>query len=215
MKDLLLLFFPLLFIFGNPVNEQRVWKFVYEKDGIGVYNRESIGTDLKEFKGEVTVTATLSSIISVIGDIDNFANWAYQTRKAELLKTEGTTQYVHVVNKAQWPVLDRDIVYKCQISQNPKNKVVTILMDGIPDYIPPQNDLVRMPSAHGLFVLTPLGKNQVKITFQLNVNPGGQIPQLMANMVAFESPYVTLNNLREELKKENYRKAVEQGIAEY
>jgi hypothetical protein len=215
MKNLLLLFFPLFFVFGNPVNEQRIWKFAYEKEGIGVYNRESIGTDLKEFKGEVIVTSTLSSIISVIGDIDNFANWAYQTRKAELLKTEGTTQYVHVITKAQWPVLDRDIVYKCQISQNPQNKVVTISMDGISNYIPVQKEMVRMPSANGLFVLTPLANNQVKITFQLSANPGGQIPLWMANLVAVDSPFVTLNNLREELKKENYRKAVEQGIAEF
>jgi hypothetical protein len=214
VKKIILLY--ILFLpFCSPTQEEKVWKQAFTKEGIAVFNRESEGTALKEFKSEVKVTATLSSIVAAISDIDNFANWAYQTRKAELIKNEGNTQFIYVVTKAQWPVQDRDIVYECQMSQNPKTKEVTIVMIGLPNYIPKKSEIVRMPAASGLFTLTPLGENQVKITFQLKANPGGEIPLWMSNLVAADSPFVTLKNLREEIKKDHYRKAVVQGIVEY
>jgi hypothetical protein len=213
MRNILLSFILFIFI-GNPANEQLVWKHSYTKNGIEVFNRSSKDSNLKEFKGEVKVSASLSTIIAAIDDIENFANWAYQTRSAKMLKDEGDTQYIHVVTKAVWPVLDRDIVYKCQIAQNPVTKEVTIAMNGLPNYIPPQKEIVRMPDAGGLFILTPLNKKEVKITFLLHAVPGGQIPQWMADIVANDSPYVTLNNLREEIKKEKYSKAVIKQISD-
>lgn len=211
----ILLLITLVAMFDNPVNEQMAWNYVYTKDGIEIYNRTTGGTDLKEFKGEVKIRAALSSIIAVLSDIDNYTNWVYQTRKAEILKKEGDIEYIHVVIKAQWPVQDRDIIYKCEMSQNPKTREVTITMSGIPDYIPPQKDVVRMPSASGLFILTPLENNEVKITYQLRAVSGGQIPQWMADLVVVDSPYITLHNLREEIKKEKYRNSVSNGIARF
>jgi hypothetical protein len=213
MKNKLLifiLFLPLL----SKAYYQKEWKQAFVKEGITVYNRETEGTTLKEFKGEMIVTATLSSIVTTIDDIANFPNWGYHCKEARILKDEGITQYIYIVIGAVWPVQNRDMIYKCQISQNPQNKEVTITLFGVPDYIPQRKDIVRMPSASGVFILTPMGKNQIKIIYQLKANAGGAIPIWMSNMIEVDSPFYALKNLREEIKKDIYRNAQFKGIAD-
>ncbi|HNW51432.1 MAG TPA: START domain-containing protein [Prolixibacteraceae bacterium] len=205
MKNLILLF-ALFFVTNNPSVDQKEWKFIHTKEGVSIYNREVKGSNLKEFKGEVTVNASLSTIMAVVTDIDNYPNWVYQTKVAKILKKEtDNLQYLYVVIKGQWPVQDRDIVYKCQVTQNPSTQEVVISMIGAPNFMPPQKDIVRMPEANGAFTLTPVGKDQTKVTYQLQAATGGIIPQWVADLVVVDSPYVTLNNLRQEIKKDKYR----------
>jgi hypothetical protein len=205
MKNLILLFI-LFFVVNNPSTNQKEWKYIHTKEGVAIYNREVEGSNMKEFKGEVTVNATLPNIMAVITDIENYPHWVYQTKEAKILKKENDNlQYLHVVIKGQWPVQDRDIVYKCQVSQNTTNKEMVISLTGMSDFIPPQKDVVRMPNANGIFTLTPISNDQTKITYQLRAIPGGIIPQWAADLVVVDSPYVTLNNLRKEVKKEKYR----------
>ena len=72
-------------------------------------------------------------------------------------------------------------------------------MEGLPDYGPKKEDLVRIPSIKGYWLFEKLGAQKTKITYQVLANPGGSIPSWIANAGTVDSPFNTLKSLRKRL----------------
>jgi hypothetical protein len=47
------------------------------------------------------------------------------------------------------------------------------------------------------------------VVFRLHIEPGGEIPSWLANIAVIDTPYHTLNNLKEMVKREKYRTPVD------
>jgi hypothetical protein len=47
------------------------------------------------------------------------------------------------------------------------------------------------------------------VVFRLHIEPAGEIPSWLANIAVIDTPYHTLNNLKEMVKKEKYRTPVD------
>jgi hypothetical protein len=48
---------------------------------------------------------------------------------------------------------------------------------------------------------------KVKITYELSIDPGGNLPKWLVNTLAVDFPFNTLKNLRQLVKKPLYRDA--------
>jgi hypothetical protein len=208
-------FFIWLSLFATFVHAQEDgWIKRLDKEGIKVFTTKAENSDLDVFRGTVEVESTLSAIVAVISDIGNYPLWMYKTEKASLIKTEGHTQYVYTVSSAPWPVKPRDNISMNQLKQNPDNLEILITMKAIPDYLPHKEEYIRIPEAMGFWNLTPLEKKMIRITFQMKSETGGNIPAKLANLSAVQAPYQTLSNLREEIKKPEYKFKRIMGIQE-
>jgi hypothetical protein len=190
------------------------WKISLEKEGITVYTSKVEGSDFDAFKGTIEVNASLNTVASVIRDVPAYPEWIYMTSSATLLNSEGNVFYLYSISKSPWPVSPRDIVYESRMVQNPETKEILITMKGVPDYIPKKDDFVRIDKADGFWLLTPIEGNRVRVTFQMNAEPGGKIPAWMSNMASTESPYTTLFNLRKMVSEEKYKNSKIEGIVE-
>ena len=203
------IFFFCVFCLSNSFsNAQGEWKTSLEKDAIRVYTREVENSKFKEFKGETLVKTTLSCLVSLLDDALNQKNWLYNVTESKRLKTTSKTEgYNYYVQKAPWPVTDRDLIVKYNLSQNKKTKVVTIELYGVKDYIAVKPEYVRVPSLRGKWEFTPLGNGIIKVVNQMLSDTGGSVPASIANATSVDIPYNTLKNLKKQIEIPKYKNA--------
>ena len=205
LAGFLLLIFPMKVI---SQNDPEGWEQVKVKNGITFYTRHTETSRVKEFKAETTFNTSLSSIVAVFLDIPRYCEWVRDCKKIELIRNVNPNElYYHLEVKVPFPFDNRDMVQHVRIEQDPSTRWVTVNLENAAQYIPSEEDMVRMPVADGFYLLKPMISGQVEVLFQYQNDPGGGIPSWMVNMFIVESPMTTIANLRSQVEKDPYRQA--------
>ncbi|MEL6926431.1 MAG: START domain-containing protein [Bacteroidota bacterium] len=209
MKSLFILFSSFLLLFpGREHNSDRTaWKLKKVKDGITVFTRDLPNTNLKELKIDLIMEhATLSKIITILGDTEAYTKWVYNLLDSKKLhRLNQRESYDYFALDFPWPLSNRELYTKSTYSQNRKTKVLTILTEANLRYAGKANDMVRMTEHRNKWLLEPISKDQVRITYFLNSNPSGNIPNWAVNMALDYGPISTMNALRQRLEHPKYR----------
>ena len=64
-----------------------------------------------------------------------------------------------------------------------------------------EDDIVRIQKSNSSWTVTPKSEGKIQIIYEVEAEPGGSIPDWLANSAASELPYNTFINLREALSK--------------
>jgi ribosome-associated toxin RatA of RatAB toxin-antitoxin module len=186
---------------------QKDWEKSIEKNGITVYLRDSDKTPFKEVLATIVIDAKLSSIVYLIRDISNHENWVYANKKTKILKDIDDFNWIaYNISEAPWPVTDREVITKNSIVQN-NDLSVKIQLKCYSNFLPENDDYVRIKYLDSYWQLTPLEKNKTSVKLKITLNLGGGIPAWVVNMVIDNAPYETMNGFREQLKKPLYKNA--------
>ena len=186
------------------MHAQEDWKLVKDSDDIKVYTKSVATSDFKAFKAEMIIDQDIHAFLSVLYDIDDLDVWGYKLKDTELLERKGDSmQIYYAVAKAPFPYKNRDGVYLNCFKWDSKTKTLTVDIKLLEDYLAEKDDLVRI-SGDGFWKATVLSSNKLKIDFQMQVDPGGDIAAWLANIFADGSPYYTLLELREAIKNKKY-----------
>jgi hypothetical protein len=113
-----------------------------------------------------------------------------------------------------WPVSNRDFIIRITLTQEPLTKVMTIVAENMPKYVPQKNGIVRIQKSYGIWQISPIDNKHVRVEYTLQVDPGGSIPAWLVNMVASTGPYQSFIGLRKQVKKEKYKDAHLPGISD-
>lgn len=182
------------------------WTKVRDRNGIVVYNRSIPGVAFKEFKAEVTLKATLSTVVAVINDIDAGVGWVENVDEMRLLERVSEREhYTYTYSKAPWPASDRDAVVHNQTRQDPISLVVTIAQQSVPDKIPHKKGVVRVPFIEAEWALIPMGPGETRIVYRVLSDAGGRIPTWLVNSVSVSQPYHTMRGLRDMAGEKKYQ----------
>jgi len=176
------------------------WNLVKEEDGVKIYTKPEPGSAYRAFKGEMLVNCRIEDIIEVLKNTKNINNWVANCKDIKLLKTEGFNQYYYIETSLPWPFENRDMVYHYQYVQV-RSGQVRINVTGIPDYIEPRDGIVRLEKAGGYWLLTSANTNQVMVTYQMHMEPGGMVPSWLANSYIHNVPFSTFRGLRNLVQK--------------
>ena len=183
----------LIILFMQPIFS---WELKKEKNGVKVFTRSIEGSNFKEFKSVGVHSGSMSSLISVLQDDSNFCNWFPDCKEFKLLKKPSRLErYQYMVVKAPFPVNNRDTIQHTVLNQDPVTKTVTINLSASPEIIPEVHGTVRVPKSKGVWKFTPLENNQVEVLFQLHSDPGGSLPEWVANIFVTETPLKAVINL--------------------
>jgi hypothetical protein len=148
----------------------------------------------------------LPQLTAVLMDIKAAPEWVYATKSCVLLKQVSPADvYYYSEVKLPWPVQNRDFVAHLTVSQNPDTKVVTIDGPVINGMVPPKDGIVRVDHSKGKWTLIPISKNEVKIEYILQTDPGGAIPAWIVNLFASEGPMQSFKKLKLQLQKPAYK----------
>lgn len=185
-----------------PATAQSDWKFTTEKDGIKVYSKTVPESKVKALKVECIINASAAQLVALLLDVKAAERWVSHTKSCSLIRkvSDAELYYYSEVN-LPWPLENRDFVAHVQVSQHPVTKVVTVNAPAIPGVISPKKGIVRVSQSKGLWYITPLDKERVKVSYSLQVDPGGIIPAWAVNSLAAQGPLESFQNMRKELPK--------------
>lgn len=193
---------PCLFITASA---DEGWQQVLAGEGITVYTRTVPGWPVKEFLGVGNVEASPEIINRVLDDANGFKEWMHECGDAALLERKGNDCLVAwVVTTAPWPVKSRDMVMESQTTMHTKDKIVRVFKPVNHASKPVSGKYVRMPRFEGSWILTAKG-NVTEVRYQLKADPGGSLPDWLANMKVKDTPMGSLKGLRKQVMKPAYR----------
>jgi len=196
----------LLLLKITSVTAQTGWKLKTEKNGIKVFISSVSDSKFKAIKVECEFNATLSQMVKVLLDVKGCTDWVDHTKSCALIKQVSPSElYYYSEINLPWPTTNRDFVAHLTVHQNPETKVVTVDGPAVAGLVPVKNGIVRVHSSKGLWIITPLGNEKIKVVYTLQVDPGGSIPAWLVNMLAGEGPMKSFEGLMVQLKKPAYQ----------
>ncbi|MFT4765216.1 MAG: hypothetical protein ACI9OH_002325 [Oleispira sp.] len=194
----------------SAYSETTAWELEKEEKDINlkIFTREIAGSNLKEFKGEMLVKTEMTTIAALLLDGQAAPQWMHQCEKFEVVEQiDELTAIVYFINGAPWPASDRDAVVMTAMSQDPESLVLKAELNVINDRLPEDDDYVRIPHMKGFWLFEPKDEGQILVTYQVHANPGGSLPNWLANSVVVDTPYYTMSNMLDMLKLKKYQKA--------
>lgn len=176
------------------------WELRKNEDGIRVYTRPVKGSSFDAFKAEMVLETSVDELVSIIRNIDKHAHIFPDTKEITILDRPTDSTHIHYsVTNAPWPVDDRDAILILEFKRNPKTGVVVITSSALPNYLPEKEDMVRIVKSTNAWTFIPEGAGKVRIIYEVQAEPGGSIPDWLANSAAVDIPFETFVNLRNEL----------------
>lgn len=191
------------------------WQLEKDEEKIKVFVASKAGSALKSFRGTMTIPARISSLVAVIEDVQTLPRWLHNCISARQLKEINQNEsYNYIVTDMPWPVADRDTIVHSRLSQNKTSKEVIIKLSASQKHMPPQQGLVRIKNMSGKWQLTSVGKNRIKVVYEMSVDPGGKIPKWIVNAMVVDIPFYTLQKLRTIVKEAKYVNANLKNVTE-
>jgi hypothetical protein len=205
----LLLFFPVLAMAGETG-----WILKKNRNGIQVFTRDVSGSNFKEFKTMIEVEATMAGVLKLMEDISSYPQWFPKLKESRLLKKVNSTEMIlYHWMKLPFPADDRDSIFKVTASRDPRTKAVTLRLSTLDNYLPERKGVVRVKQISGMWNFIPdTAKGTIMVTYQMHSEPGGKLPAWMANTAVVKRPFTVLKNMREMLKKPQYRNVNESEL---
>jgi len=183
----------------------------FNNDWLKIFTCPVPSSDFLSFVAVATIDAPQHAVLSLLYDVDIATEWVWKTKEMRVLQelSEDEGRVVYQLVSAPWPVSDREIITKSQGYLDPATSEIFIKLECLPSFLPKHDKHVRVPELEGAWNIIPLSEKQCRVVFRLHIEPGGEIPSWLANIAVIDTPYHTLVNLREMVKKEKYQTPVD------
>lgn len=199
-----LLLLILLFTTG-AMAQQGGWNKIRDKGGIEVFNRTNENSSFKEFRSKMVIEGKLNTFLAVLYDVKGLPSWGYKVREASLISRDSDSlQVYYAVAKAPFPYKNRDGVYLNRFVWDSSSRTLTVEIELIEDQVDEKEEFVRM-KGYGFWKVLELPENRLEIHFQMQMDPGGNIPAWLSNMFSGDTPYFTLLELRKAMSDKKYQ----------
>lgn len=189
----------LVFLYLFPVSQvfPQPWQFVKERNGIRLYVRQEAHTPFKTFHGETSFRGNSSLVSSLVGDPARLDWWGDDIKDIQVLSYEKDKLIrYYFIYDAPWPFTDRDLVAEVRLSADPVTGTKTVFSKPALNVVPQYPDLVRVIDFWQKWTITPVKDGMVQVTLEGYINPAGDIPAWLYNMVIVDIPLRLLKEIR-------------------
>jgi hypothetical protein len=199
--------FTLLFLAGFTVfgQDDGKWKLKKNKNGIEIFTTQSDTSAFMAFKARMTIQGSVGAFVAVLQDLEHMPDWGYNIEYARLLEKSGDTLVIYYSEASvPFPFANRDGIYLNRFIWNNQSRQLKVDIELLHNYLEVKEKLVRV-KGNGEWLVKVLGDDSLEMIFRMQVDPGGEIPAWLVNMFIDETPYETMVNIREMMKKPEYR----------
>lgn len=184
------------------------WALKENSNGVSIFTGDVANSKVKAIKVECELDATLMQVVAALMDVKSSEQWLYHTASNHIVRQVSPSElYYYSLVEMPWPVSNRDFIAHLIVSQDAATKVVTIDAPCVVDMVPVKNKVVRIANSRGKWVLTPVGRDHVKIVYTLHADPGGSIPAWLTNLFVTQGPSQSFKKLKVHLQKPVYKNA--------
>lgn len=171
------------------------WKESLVKDNLKIEVAKVEGFDIKAFKAKSTYNASMEQMLAAITDMTRFTQWVEGALEARVIKKiDNHTQACYYVNEIPWPLKDRDGVIVQRVNRVDE-KTIRIDLSTMNELAPENGNYVRISQLEGAWVLKKIDENKVELTYLMHLDPVGNIPTSIVNLMLTDTPKKTLMNL--------------------
>ena len=178
------------------------WDFVRKRDQIMLYTRKEGNGSLKSFRGVTDIRGDFREIITMIGNPKDLRWWGRDVHGIRVLDYEKDKhiQY-YLIYDAPWPFTDRDLVSDVQITTDSLTGTRTVFSQPLLNVVPESPGLVRVTKYWQKWTIQPLKKGVVHLTLEGYIDPAGNIPDWLYNMVVIDTPLRLIREVQKRVKQ--------------
>lgn len=191
---LYLLFYP-LYLSGQTNAESFEWELLKNDDGILIYKKKH-NSGFNTIKIETDLSSTPKQINRFLLNIDYFPKWIYRCDSAKVLSVEDNKNYYLISIQFPFPFDNRYAVIESIHHLSDKELIITS-KNVMPDYS--VSKMVKIPFFSACWTAKSTSEGNVRISFEMTSDPGGNIPAWLYNFFFIEAPFQTMLRLKEEL----------------
>ena len=179
------------------------WEVIREKDGITVSRFAVEGRGFPILRAVGDVAGTPYEVLAILRDVQAHVHWRPDCVEARTISDiDAAHSIVYTRTNAPWPVSDRDVVLANEITFIDPPHQVRIDFSAVSDTdVPPRQGMVRMPRLQGYYLLESIDGNRSRVTYRLDVDPGGKLPDWLIRKQSVRNPFETIAGLRKRLEQ--------------
>jgi len=190
------------------------WVLQSEEDGILIYTREEVGSEVISMKGESTLGVSPAEIFEILKDNSIATDWIPQVvakRDVQSINKNERIEYTHI--KMPWPLDDRYYVARARVDYRPGG-VYQISVRSVDKPTLIEDDKVLGFIHLSEFVLTPVdGGKRTLMTIEVNTDQRGMVPTWLVNMAQKKWPRHFFRGLIAQLAKRGYLQSPDPALA--
>lgn len=179
------------------------WQVIAEHDGIVASQRMIEGRTLPQLRSQGEIPGTPYEILAVLLDVPNYHAWVPDCAQAMILRRLGPWRsVVYTLTELPRPLLDRETVVDQEVFfvRAPTLVKVTFRAIAAPE-VPRASGTVRIGSAEGSYTIEALDDRRSRVTYIVDADPGGTLPEWLVLMQSRRNPVATLTGLRNRLEE--------------
>ncbi len=178
------------------------WQPLLTQDGVSVEERVTPDRTLPELRATVEIDAGVFEVMAVITDVPRQKEWLADCEESRLIRREADdVSLIYNRTGAPWPVSDRDVVLRTRLALVAPAQHATVGFANTTDpSTPPIDGIVRMPRLVGGYDLLAIAPTRTRVTYQLDIDPGGSLPAFAVTRTTRDTPLHTLLGLRKQVE---------------
>lgn len=185
------------------VSKGQSWELAKDKNGVKVYTRKLDGWGIKEYKVVMNIKTSPAKIVTALKDVPSRYEWAHNSIEIREIERPNNDN-VAIYNKvdAPWPVADRDNITRFKFSY-PSTNLTRVDMTVIKSHAkaPVYDGIVRIERLKGHWLIRDKGNGWTEVIQQCVAEPGGSLPDWLANSAVVDTPYNSMYNLKKYIEK--------------
>lgn len=187
-------------VLSGPLVAQS-WDLVKEQDGINIYTRQEAGKSLKTYRATTVIRAPAEKVFTLIEDVNHTEWWDPNLSQIKVLAYEkNKLARYYLVYDSPWPVENRDLCVDVTVSIDPVRSIYTVSAVPLTGVIPEREDRVRIRDYRQTWTVSSAGVNVANVVLEGYMDPAGNIPDWISNMLVIGSPINTIGGLRRRLE---------------
>jgi hypothetical protein len=173
------------------------WQWLQTREGITTWRTERPAQELSAFRAQMLLDADVWTALAILEDVDRACEWT--SRCAEMRRLRAISEQELVVYAridAPWPVRDRDVVVRVSVSYGDDGELL-LSIDSTHEVLHEgASGIVRMPRFQAHYRFRVLAAQRTEVEYQVDVDPGGTLPDWLKRMIARDLSHDTLADLR-------------------
>lgn len=170
-------------------SEDGEWPLVMKRNGIEVYARVLPGSRAKEVRATIEIDAPPGQVFALLLDSGKFVEFMPYIVEARTVARDSRSVWYLYQRISPPLVSDRDYTLRHESFEEPQQGRYELRWDVANDRGPAARDgVVRVEVCTGSYVVEGQGGDvRTRLTYQLHTDPGGSLPDWLANRANIES----------------------------
>jgi hypothetical protein len=179
------------------------WEFVDRERGITVTRRWEKDRQYPTFRATCRIKCNPWDVVAVVQDAERHTEWVHDCSEAKLLKLiDTTTGIMYNRTAVAWPAKDRDLVIRGTVDELQPDVELKVRFNAISSsLVPKKSGVIRIPVLAGHWYLVQMGENNTLAEYQVNADPGGELPTWIVERSSRDIPMITVTKMRRQVAR--------------